>query len=641
MYRWAQKAFQTLSKTERQALQRTKKQQCSVYGEVVQGRRKQPLLELLPASLDAKEEHWLEEWKKEAGAIFRSRDDKAIHAYACQKRLYALETPTHYGGAQMSTYLHSRLLTLLASLDRSGRWVHQIMVPNSLGPNQLLLEYGTQEQRERFLPQLSSGEKLASFGLTGPWNGSDAADMPITGRLEKREGVEGLVFSCEKRWITLSPIADLWGLAIRVEGQGITLLLLDRSCLSKEDQQKITVRWHRPLGSNFANGHILIRDLWVPLETSVLGGKEQVGKGWSMLMECLAHGRGVSLPSVGLGSMTSVVWLSTFYSLTRRQFQKPLLAIYGVQSIVAENMILLVLSLALQKYYHACRQHGETSSSFSALMKWTITEYQRKVVQNGMDVFAGKGLTLGDKNPIVHHYLQSPLAITVEGSNTLTSHLIVPVQSIFEHHPFFPRLLRSLDEQSPRDFYRAVGDWSANLAGHAVPALLGDAKSKMVWMQWMLLCQGKKLRDRQDLTRKFAVLLQSVVLEEAVQWFYTHHGARLQLPDRHTVLRFLRNPSRDSLSTQEIDTWALLLLRNSAFREFVEQDLLLNKHETAASSFDDDWKYWRIRERWSQRDLKFHHHVTVKELIQFNKDLPEDWIRDIIEVDSYAKNEPS
>ena len=249
MYRWAARAWKSLNTVEKQALLRS--------------RVSTPLLPAFrppPIRLTEAETTLLDTIGQRVGAM---KCADTMNDVVKEYRLMGIETPTTFGGMGQSPYFHAKLIQRLATVDRDGNWLHRIMVPNSLGPSQLILQHGTEEQKTKYLSRLSIGEKIPCFGLTGPLNGRDAGAMPESGQLI--DGGKTIRFSCDKRWITLSPISNLLGIAVRIRDKGITLLLVDTDELSKSDRSKITIYSHDPIGSSFPNGYIEIRDLEVPV----------------------------------------------------------------------------------------------------------------------------------------------------------------------------------------------------------------------------------------------------------------------------------------------------------------------------------------------------------------------------------------
>jgi len=626
MYRWAKRIWGTISVHERQAL----------LSGGTGGRRSESLMDRLMMGRSPDKE-----WLRSKTRVVLSDDESerlerwtaadlgGISGWAGKERAFGLEVPREYGGLGLSPLFHARFLRRLATVDREGDWLHRVMVPNSLGPAQLLLRHGTEEQKQRIIPRLVTGEWTPCFGLTGPWNGSDAGAIRDEGVLEERDGVMGIRFSCEKRWITLSPEADLIGLAVRVPPHGITLLLAEADAI----RSSLEVRRHRPIGSQFPNGHILVRDAWIPVETAVIGGAPNLGKGWSMLMECLQQGRGISLPSVSDGASACVLWKTVFYALTRRQFSRPLIEIGAIQSLIADMTIRAYLGRILCEMYHATH---EGSSAFSALMKLVLTEYSREILRNGMDIFAGKGITMGDRNPIVHFYLQNPIGITVEGSNPLTRHLIVPAQSLFEHHSALATLLTTLEREDPAAFYQNVAMKIPEIALTSLRAIVPGNEIRRRTAQlglesYACLFRGASLRNDQLVSSVFADHIIGTILLYAIEWSNLHlpeiQDAILQQEARAFIDRtyfdggrpLRRTPLHPFLQAQHrpVEHISRLLLTHHSFREWIEQDLVLTTNDEPLR---------RVADLWSR------HRGTIREFA-----IPIDLQREVIDVDSFEK----
>lgn len=542
-------------------------------------------------ALSDDEQDTLRRWSED----LRQLPSSSLTGWARREAVYGLEIPREYNGKGFSPLFHARWLRRLASWDRQGNWLHRIMVPNSLGPSQLLLRYGTPEQKDRWLPQLVSGKTIPCFGLTGPWNGSDAAAIRDIGHLETRDGVPGIRFSCEKRWITLSPEATVMGIALRIApSNAITIVLID----VPKYQPHIRVRHHHPIGSSFPNGHIVIQDLWVPLEEAIIGGPNNLTKGWTMLMECLQQGRGISLPSVADGVNGTILWKTSFYALARRQFDRSLLEIPAIQTMLTDMTIRTFLGRSLCELYHATHHQ---SSSFSAIMKYVLTEYSRDVCARGMDIFAGKGLTLGPSNPIAHFYQQNPIAITVEGSNTLTRHLIIPVQSLFEHHHSLRSILRTLDREDPKAFYREAAAKIPEILGSVMTMILPHNDtirplSAMIGLEaYLCLLVGPSLRWKQRIAGRFTDHLVGGLLLYALEWSYHHHDTSfgrdpiLRHHCRAFISRTYFHSHPVSWTTTLFNPWleseqqgdahiAHLMLHNRAFRSWIADDIIADNH---------------------------------------------------------------
>jgi len=327
---------------------------------------------------------------------------------------------------------------------RSGDLASTVMVPNSLGPAELLLHYGTEAQRQHYLPRLARGEDIPCFALTSPYAGSDAGAIPDTGVVCKGqfEGQEVLGFrvTWDKRYITLGPIATVLGLAFRAEDPdgllgtqgslGITCALIPTTHPGVN-----TGRRHWPLNAVFQNGPTTGKDVFIPLEW-VIGGGDQVGNGWRMLMECLAAGRAISLPSANVGLGKVAVRGTTAYAAMRKQFGLPIGKFEGVQAPLARMAGHLYACDAVRKVSVASLDAGEKPSVISAIAKYHVTERARAMVNDGMDIVAGKGICMGPNNFLARAYQQSPIAITVEGANIMTRCLIIYGQGLIRCHPY-------------------------------------------------------------------------------------------------------------------------------------------------------------------------------------------------------------
>ncbi len=318
--------------------------------------------------------------------------------------------PKRYGGKEFSAYLHSQVIMKLSS--RCSALAVSVMVPNSLGPAELLLHYGTEEQKNYYLPRLAKGSEIPCFALTSPYAGSDAAAIPDIGIVcrENFNGVDTLGFrvTWHKRYITLGPVASLLGLAFRVsdpdrllgaaEDVGITCALIPT-----KHQGVVTGRRHWPLNAVFQNGPTSGEDVFIPMDW-VIGGKEQIGKGWRMLMECLAAGRAISLPSSNVGSSKFVVRGTSAYVAFRKQFHTAIGKFEGVQEALARMGGNLYMMDAVRKISALAIDSGEKPAVISAIAKYHVTERARVIVNNGMDIAGGKGICMGPNNFLARAY---------------------------------------------------------------------------------------------------------------------------------------------------------------------------------------------------------------------------------------------
>jgi acyl-CoA dehydrogenase len=393
-----------------------------------------------------------------------------IWDYLKTKGFFAMIIPKKYGGLEFSAYAHSCVLVKLAS--RSSTVSSTVAVPNSLGPAELLLHYGTDEQREYYLPRLARGEEVPCFALTGPRAGSDAASIPDTGVVckgiyEGRE-VVGIRLNFSKRYITLAPIATVIGLAFklydpdrllggdRVE-YGITCALIPR------DTPGITIgRRHFPLNVPFQNGPIQGKDVFVPLD-AIIGGAKMAGQGWRMLVEQLSVGRCISLPSSATGGAKAAVFASGAYARVRRQFNLPVGQFEGVAEVLARMAGHTYIMDAARSVTAGAIDGGEKPSVPSAMLKYHLTELGRLVANDAMDVHGGKGICLGPKNYLARGYQVVPVAITVEGANLLTRSLIIFGQGAIRCHPF---VLREMEAAREKDKAKGLQEFDKALFGH-------------------------------------------------------------------------------------------------------------------------------------------------------------------------------
>ena len=385
------------------------------------------------------------------------------------KGFFAMIIPKKYGGLEFSAYAHSCVLVKIAS--RSATASSTVAVPNSLGPAELLNHYGTQEQKDYYLPRLARGEEIPCFALTSPRAGSDAASIPDTGIVcrgmwQGRE-ITGLKLNFSKRYITLAPVATVVGLAFRLFDPdqllgdktdiGITCALIPRNTAG------LTIgRRHFPINVPFQNGPIQGKDVFVPLDV-IIGGAKMAGAGWRMLVEQLSVGRCISLPSNATGGAKAASWSTGAYARIRRQFNMPVGRFEGVESVIARMVGLTYTMDAARSVTAGAIDGGEKPSVPSAMLKYHVTEMGRQVANDAMDVHGGKGICLGPRNYLARGYEAVPVAITVEGANLLTRSLIIFGQGAVRCHPF---VLREMTAARNPDRARGVDDFDQALFGH-------------------------------------------------------------------------------------------------------------------------------------------------------------------------------
>lgn len=388
--------------------------------------------------------------------------------------------PKRYGGLGFSGYAHSQVVQKLST--RSGTVAVTVLVPNSLGPGELLLHYGTEEQKNYYLPRLARGQEVPCFALTNPNAGSDAASIPDFGIVCQGEyqgrPTLGLRVTWDKRYITLGPVATLLGLAFRVfdpdhllgetEELGITCALIPTT------HPGVNIgRRHMPLNAVFQNGPNSGREVFIPIDW-VIGGRERIGQGWRMLMECLAAGRGISLPSSNTGMAKLAVRTTGGYARVRQQFKLPIGKFEGIEEALTRMGGNLYMMDAVRRMTALAVDLGEKPAVLSGIAKLHITERNREVINDAMDIVGGKGICMGPNNFLGTAYMQMPVSITVEGANILTRSLIVFGQGAIRCHPW---VLKEMMATRETDRGRALASFDTALFGHVRFVLANLARS--------------------------------------------------------------------------------------------------------------------------------------------------------------------
>ena len=397
-----------------------------------------------------------------------------------RKSFFALIIPKKYGGLEFSPLACALILQKVAS--RSGTAASILGVPNSLGPAELLLHYGTEEQRQRWLPGLANGDEMPCFALTSPRVGSDATAITDTGVVcrGEYEGEEiiGIRLNWDKRYITLAPIATVIGLAFKLsdpdhligdqDEYGITAALIPATLPGIEIGRR-----HFPINIPFQNGPTRGKDVFVPLD-SIIGGQKMAGLGWRMLVQQLSVGRSVVLPSNALGGSIAALFASGAYARIRRQFGLPIGKFHGVGEALARMAGNVYMMTAASRVTCAALNAGEKPAVPSAILKYHITEISRDVALDAMDVHGGKAIMLGPKNYLARNYQIAPIGITVEGANILTRSLIIYGQGAIRCHPY---VLLEIEAAGNEDGTQALEDFDRLLFGHIGYFLSNAARS--------------------------------------------------------------------------------------------------------------------------------------------------------------------
>lgn len=475
MFRWYRRVLPAMSDTEREALESG-----SVWwdGELFSGKPAWRKLLATPSPLRTQTEQafldgpvemlcgMLDDWH-----ITHEHKDlpQPVWQFIKDQGFFGMIIPTEYGGQAFSAQAHSDVVMKIAS--RSITAAVTVMVPNSLGPAKLLLHYGTEAQKAHYLPRLARGVEVPCFALTGPEAGSDAAAMPdkgvvCRGLFEGRE-ITGIRLNWEKRYITLGPVATVLGLAFKLydpehllgerEDIGITLALIPTDTPGVDIGNR-----HYPLDMVFQNGPNRGHDVFIPLDW-IIGGPEQVGKGWSMLMECLADGRSISLPALATGAAKLASRATGAYAAVRKQFKTPIGKFEGVSEVLARIAGNAYLMDGARELTCTALDQGERPAVISAMVKYHLTERMRGVINDAMDIHGGAGICLGPRNLLGRVYQAIPISITVEGANILTRSLIIFGQGALRCHPY---LLREMQAAQEPDEQRGLLAFDTALCAH-------------------------------------------------------------------------------------------------------------------------------------------------------------------------------
>ncbi len=500
----------------------------------------------------------LDDWE-----IGHERGDMSeeVWRYIKEQKFFAMIIPKQYGGLEFSAYANAMVIAKLAS--RSTTASSTVGVPNSLGPAELLLHYGTEEQKKRYLPGLATAEEIPCFALTSPQAGSDAAAIIDKGIVCKGqwegEEIVGMRLTWNKRYITLAPVATVLGLAFKLydperllgdrEEYGITAALIPADTPGVEIGRR-----HLPLSTPFQNGPTSGKDVFVPLDY-IIGGPEMAGKGWKMLVELLSVGRAITLPSTATGGGQAAAYATGAYAALRKQFNLPIAKFDGVGEAIARIAGNTYIMNAAVSVTSGAIDQGEKPAVPSAILKYHCTELGRKVANDAMDVHGGKGIMMGPKNYLGRSYMGTPIAITVEGANILTRSLIIYGQGAIRCHPF---VLRELQAAEDPDHERGLREFDDALFGHVGYAIsnlaraffmaLTHAKFSRVPLNtptrryyqninrysaafalasdFAMLTLGGKLKQKELLSARLGDVLSSMYLASAVLKHFENQGRR-------------------------------------------------------------------------------------------------------------------
>ncbi|NQY22941.1 MAG: acyl-CoA dehydrogenase [Campylobacteraceae bacterium] len=466
--------------------------------------------------------------------IFQNRDlSPEIWTYIKENKFFGMIIPKEYGGLGFSATAHSHIIEKLVS--RSQVLAITIMVPNSLGPAELILKHGTQKQKDKYLNNLALGREVPCFALTEPNAGSDATSITSSGILFKDENnTIKIKLNFTKRYITLANIATLIGLAFVLkdpdhllgekEDLGITFGLINANTKGVDNSKR-----HDPLNIPFVNSPLDGKDVIIDLG-DIIGGQEGIGQGWKMLVESLSIGRGISLPSVSLGGSKLALSVSTYYTSLREQFGLSLSHFEAIEEKIAKIASYTYMLNAARNYTLDAIDAGEKPGVVNSIMKYHATEKFREIINDSMDILGGSAIMRGPNNLLAHAYFALPISITVEGANILTRNLMQFGQGLIKSHPFITKEIQAIEEENIEAFDKAFFS-HISLVSHAfaktVFCFLSRAsfvrtkgefknyKRKLLWAsaQFTLLTNivliivGPALKKRENLSGRFGDIL--------------------------------------------------------------------------------------------------------------------------------------
>jgi acyl-CoA dehydrogenase len=556
IFRWAKRALPKMSETERAAIEAG-----DVWwdAELFSGNPDwKKLLDTPPAKLRADEQAFIDGPVQELCALLDDwdviqRGDLApeVWRFMREKKFFGMIIPKEYGGLGFSAYAHSEVIRTIASRSNTGAVT--VMVPNSLGPGELLMQFGTDEQRKYWLPRLAAGQEIPCFGLTSEEAGSDAASMTdhgvvCRGTFKGKEQL-GIRLNWKKRYITLCPVSTVLGLAFKLHDPdallggekdiGITVALIPT------DLPGVTVgRRHLPAFQFFQNGPTEGENVFIPLD-HVIGGQKQVGHGWRMLMAALAAGRGISLPSLSASCAALAARTTGAYARVRRQFGLPVGKFEGVQQLLGRIAANAYLLDAGRRLTCASLDEGRKLAVISAILKYHATERMRVVLTDAMDIHGGKAIMDGPKNYLGNAYRAIPIGITVEGANILTRNLIIFGQGSIRCHPHLLDEMKALEETNEkksldefdRAFWKHVGHsvrtlfraWGRSWTGGVLAPAPNSAEATRFYRQLSrysaafaltadiaLLTMGGALKRKEGISGRLGDILSELYLLSAV-----------------------------------------------------------------------------------------------------------------------------
>jgi len=548
----------------------------SMDRQILQGKIKMPRVTQLPYKIPATMlSDLFDKWDN--SPVYPNKDNNKWIQYLAKNKFFSFLISEEYGGIKLSVNELSDILTKIASVDPALGVA--TMVPNSLGPGELISLYGTKEQKDYFLPKLANGDFIPCFGLTGPNNGSDATGSIDTGIVIEKDGKTMIQITLNKRYITLAPVANLMGIAFNLEDPhnilgktGISLALVERN-----HPGLVQETHHNPMNAGFPNGTIK-GTICIELD-QIIGGSNNIGEGWKMLMECLSAGRGVSLPATANASSKVAAFGMYHYVQIRDQFRMPLAKMEAIQEKINNifyHTWIIQSSVALT---NTILDDGNSPAVLSAIMKQQTTERGRIVLNEALDIHGGAGICVGYSNMLEKFYRSAPIGITVEGSNTLTRSLIIFGQGLNKSHPHIFSILDTILQDNSKDFHKELNTMIRHSVGLYFKTWCFSSSLEKQIVNYAALTnfvalKGGSLKREQMLSGDMADIFSNLYLALSVQFYEKTYPSSKKLTEY--VIQRLMNENQMKINK---------VIDNLGFEKYA---LLHLKGKVKAISYDQE-----------------------------------------------------
>jgi acyl-CoA dehydrogenase len=589
-----------------------------------------------------------------SGSIYPDKNIYNVMSYLGKNGFLSMIIDKKYNGNRLSIESQSNILSKISSYNPSLGVA--TMVPNSLGPAELLQHYGTQMQKDYYLPKLADGTFIPCFGLTGPNNGSDAVGKIDEGYVEKINDKIKIRITLNKRYITLAPVSNLIGIAFKLNDpnglllnnkEGITLALVENS-----QEGLLQETYHNPNNAGFPNGTIK-GTIFIDPE-QVIGGQDKIGEGWKMLMECLAVGRGVSLPATANGSSKFITQSIMNYINLRTQFNMHIGNMEGVKEKFIDMYLNTWIIHTSVKLTNHILDNGSTPSVITAIMKQQTTERARTILNHGMDIYSGSGICTGENNFFTKFYNSSPVGITVEGSNTLTRSLIIYGQGLNKSHPYIFPIFQSIQdnnlEEFKTNFDKLVTEVMANYMRILIlmPTTIcnnnnkdnaqkrfDSATLKFSVLSNFIAIMGGKIKAKQMLSGNMSDILSNLYLTYSLLWYHNHFSDNSTLILRNECIDYLMNELEYKMNLI-IENYPIQILRPLLYplKNKLRYPSLENKNKLYDFIINNEELYNTFKNDIYYKDTVLE---KMEKLKNMNKNSPdyEKLYQDIIKVGEY------